>query len=188
MDHLTGSSLFMKQYLASLILIYFTCALSAQNKRTSGINAEVFFSKNYQNESNLFFDLALARKQHIFVIGPRLTLSEKSNSEIGLHGAYRFFPNKTTATFDFFFQYQLEVVKQRLFYSSTDKGIAIFNTIGYGFNFHLTPDLYITNSIGAGIQKSWFEGGQNFIDPALVFNIGLGFRIRRFQKENDDEK
>lgn len=165
----------------SIFLIFFLCfssILFAQESRHNNINIEISPSVNNQEDIILNLSFNFVRKQHEFFLGPKFPLSGKSNTIIGLNLGYKFFPNKVKTKFDMFFHYNIQVVNRKLYYNSSKKGFALYNIIGYGFNFNFNKNMYLTHSLGIGIENSWFKDYDIFTDIAALFKLGIGYKLK----------
>ncbi len=152
--------------------------VSGQQDRIKEIKSEVAASYNYLEEINLHLTCNFALKRHEPFIGFVFPVSSNHTTNYGINAGYKFYPNKIKQVFDLYFIYLMQANSRNLYSNSTITGFSLHNLLGYGFNIYFTDNLYLTQQIAAGVEKSWFGNQGNFTDLSLIIKLGIGLKIK----------
>jgi hypothetical protein len=148
----------------------------------------------------------IAERQHLFPVDITNT---KKKCLIGLQMGYKFYPNKKSKIFNFFFDYNLDLLKAHYdyytgiynmatqAYENSKANLEIFNFynfIGYGFDINFLKHFYLTTDFGVGIGWYRYYCNQSFIngleissnsynlEPNLIAKIGLEYHFLTLKK------
>ncbi len=173
-----------------------------------GINLSSFYSSligMYISPS-----VKIQKGRHSFSVGPKIFINKTGTKtltlpnpitpaeKIGIQGNYQYYPNLIRKYVNFYFQYQIHYVSFHSLLTGYDyinnKGIEnkkykVFeNKIGYGFDFKLSQNLYINQSIVYGLDLMRIKAGDtSYADElhgSFTVTFGIGFN---FNKQNDEK-
>lgn len=156
----------------------FPILLSGQNERVSSSSMDASISYNYLEDLKFHVSFSHTFKQHEPFFGLEVPVSSDPVSNFGLNVGYKFYPNKTRQSFDFFFIYLMQAGSRKLYSNSTTDGFSLQNLIGYGFNVYFNDKIFLKHHIAAGVENAWFGEHGNFNDFSLMISLGIGMKLK----------
>lgn len=147
-------------------------------------NSSIIVSSKINNISfaSLAVNYLIQKKHHAFYIGPNFPVSNINGEGIGINAGYLFFPNSAPQHIDLFFHYDLQLNKETGVHLQganlvPGKGIAIYNSLGYGFNINLPKQLYIVHNLGLGLKSFWIKNGHGTYELVGGIKLGMGYKF-----------
>lgn len=180
-NNLTSIDFIMKSATIVLVfnlVVFVSNVCIGQQERQKYLGIETAVSYDYLEDLELNFQLTYSIKQHVPFMGMAFPLNSDPVSNFGFIAGYKFFPNKSIQTFDFFFLYILQLESRKLYSTSTVNGFSLHNLIGYGIQVNFGKQIYLIHHLAGGIENAWFNDYGNFSDLSLSFNLGIGIKIK----------
>ena len=174
---------YLQIILSFLVLTLLSQSLFSQTDSAKYVRGIVVNSNINNTGFNVSINSIFRKEKHLFYLGVKFPISKRNGAETGLNTGYQYFPGRISRRFDLFFFFDLQSSREIGIYYSGDnifsvgKGVAIYNTIGYGFNLNLTDYIYINHCLGGGLKSFWITDGKYYCEPAVLLSLGLGFNF-----------